>query len=484
MSLFFGNITAGKIKKISASIALALCCIAAGATAVSAASENGIELKASGSEAGLELCFPRGAAEEICSVQISVSVRSESENVYVEFIPDGGLASKINESRYQSDTGVLNIYLAGTSPLFSDSGLLNVGRVRISSDDSSASAVVGVVEDSFRFVRGGELISPEGEMSYPSPVNLSASEQSAATQPETNSTGADLSGTDLSGNDLPGTGLPVSAEQQAGDTPGNNADSYRPSGNVFPVYVAAGGELWPAVSVGGGQGVQSVQGAQSPQGLQNNGNADTGAAWDLNGFNTGEQEAAGENLNPADTSALRDVLTRADSYDQRDYSDNSYGDLNEAVNNANELLADPNATQDEIDDAMLDVENAIGMLSLRDDIPSGAEGYGAHNDDGFEGGYYNSAYGGMPGENGELLPFGQGGNYAPGADNAQGGGNDGQGENAAGPGSLLISDHERLPEGGSGVIAAVFAAVIGAAAAAVIVIRRPKKEKGTDSSEN
>ncbi|MDE6592651.1 MAG: FIVAR domain-containing protein [Oscillospiraceae bacterium] len=444
--------SAGKIKKRLASAALALFCMAFQATAVSAASENEIELKANGSEAELELCFPQGAAEEIASMQISVSVRSSSDNVYVEFIPDSGLASKITESRYQSDTGVLNIYLAGTRSLFSDSGALKVGSVKISSDSgNSATAVVGVVQDSFKFVRGGELISTEGEIGYPAAVNLTTSDSplSYPLSPDT----------------------PTLSEQPSDSVPNNTADTYRPSGNVFPVYVATDGELWPTVSV------------NNDYGHRNDSSSDPNAAEEpyYDTVEPTDQDTIGENLNPPDTSALQDVLSRADGYDQKDYSDNSYGGLNDAVSNANELLADPNATQDEIDDAMLDVENAIGMLTLRNDIPSGAEGYGANNDENTDGGYYNAAYRERTGENGEVLPVGQDGSYFAGG--GQQGGQDGDPakDNSAGlTNSLLFTESDQLSENGSRLITIGLVAIIAAAAAAVIVIKRPKKEKSAD----
>lgn len=500
MSIFFGNMTvgnrAGKIKKGLVSIALAICCMAARTADVSAASENEIELKANGSEAELELCFPRGAAEEISSMQISVSVRSSSENVYAEFIPDGGLASKITESRYQSDTGVLNIYLAGNRSLFSDSGLLTVGRVKISAGgNNGASAVVGVVQDSFKFVRGGELISPDGEMGYPPSVNLTTPGYTApdSTVPDTavadfpapDSAAPDSSAPDSAAPNsaAPDSAVPdntvphstASSEQPTANVFGNNSDTYVPSGNAFPVYVSTGGDLGYTAPAGGGN--------YDYRNDRSYGNADSGVAYEPYNYNTPEpaaQDPIGENLNPPDTSALQDVLSRADSYDQKDYSDNSYGDLNDAVNNANDMLADPNATQDDIDDAMLEVENAIGMLTLRNDIPSGAEGYGANNGEDFDGGYYNSAYGQNAGENGEALPLGQNGDLSGDGD-GQKDGNAAQDENAAGlTNSLLFSENGRLSEGGGGILTIGIVSVIAAAAAAVIVIKRPKKENGTD----
>ena len=82
---------------------------------------------------------------------------------------------------------------------------------------------------------------------------------------------------------------------------------------------------------------------------------------------------------PPDLTALYDAISRAGSYSEADYSPDSYAALNEAVNKARSVADDPAATQAEIDEAQLNIENAIGMLTLRNDIPSGAEGYAADN---------------------------------------------------------------------------------------------------------
>ncbi|MDE5576804.1 MAG: hypothetical protein K2J11_05415 [Oscillospiraceae bacterium] len=108
------GISAGIMKKMLSAAALIICCIMPLTISASAAEVNEIKLEANGSEASLELYFPQAAAEGIASMQMSVYVAANSDSVDLEFIPDSGLAAKIVESRYQSDTGMLNIYLAGT----------------------------------------------------------------------------------------------------------------------------------------------------------------------------------------------------------------------------------------------------------------------------------------------------------------------------------------------------------------------------------
>lgn len=355
MNMFFRSksvgTAAGKIKKMLGAAALAACCLMPTSLSVSAAESNEIKLEASGSEASLELYFPQAAAEDISSMQVSVSVRADSDSVDLEFIPDSGLSAKIVESRYQRETGRLNIYIAGTEPLFSASGFTKVGKVKVStSGGSAASAAVAVVEDSVRFVRSGELVSPDAD--YPASVTVTASGQSS-----------------------PGTSNPTYPNY--------------PTGNYFPNI-----PVLPAESIDETQ--KTVPGTEDDETLLD---AGAGGAYDDAALD--EQDTVGENMNPPDTSALLDALSRADDYKREDYTESSYGDLRKAVDNANEIVSDPYATQDEIDEALLDIENAIGMLRLRNDIPSGAEGYGANSDSGINGGVNN---GGSMGDDG----YGQG----------------------------------------------------------------------------
>ncbi len=163
----------GKIKKLSSVMAALLFCILTLTVGASAEAVNKIELKARGSEAQITIDFPQAAAEEIASLQLSLSLDVSSDKAEIEFIPDSGLTAKIIESRYHSDTGILNIYLAGTEAIFSSSPL-SIGIVKISG--SASSATVNIVKDSVKFVRGGELIEGEnltevyGDITYPDHV--------------------------------------------------------------------------------------------------------------------------------------------------------------------------------------------------------------------------------------------------------------------------------------------------------------------------
>lgn len=86
-------------------------------------------------------------------------------------------------------------------------------------------------------------------------------------------------------------------------------------------------------------------------------------------------------VEPADTSSLAETVDRAGGYKRSDYTEESYGTLVEALNRANAVLSNTGSTQDEVDEALLVLENAIGMLVLANNAPSGTDIYGVDNSD-------------------------------------------------------------------------------------------------------
>ncbi|MCM1059807.1 MAG: hypothetical protein NC452_05890 [Eubacterium sp.] len=325
-----------RFKKSLGAIAAAVFCVLAMTLTVFAADVQKIELVPDGGEAEIILTFPQASAEAIASLQIALRVTADSGDIRAEFIPDGGLAAKIVESRYHSDAGVLNIYLAGTEPLFDPSSpALVIGKVRISSETGGASADVSVIEDSVKFVRGSELISPIGEIAYPDTVRLTAESGSTVVPPEPPSSGGSSGG---GGFNAPPVAATADSEASVTSAPTSSASESSPQTSASAVEVSA----------------------ESP--------TDT------------PQNTPQEVLVPADTSALSDILARAADYKRGSYTDESFNALTEAVDKARELLSDPYALQEDIDEALLALENAIGMLTLNNDIPSGGEGYGAENE--------------------------------------------------------------------------------------------------------
>ena len=72
----------------------------------------------------------------------------------------------------------------------------------------------------------------------------------------------------------------------------------------------------------------------------------------------------------ADKSVLEDVLAEASKLDASAYTAESYSVLEAAVNNANAVLADENATQDDVDLAVNAVRTAIDGLVAVDGTPA------------------------------------------------------------------------------------------------------------------
>lgn len=449
------GISAGIMKKMLCAAAMMICFTTPLTICASAAEVNEIKLEANGSEASLELYFPQAAAEEIASMQMSVRVTANADSVDLEFIPDSGLAAKIVESRYQSDTGMLNIYLAGTEALFPSSGSIKVGRIRVSaSGGGAASAKVEAVRDSVKFVRSGELVSPDNDTDYPASVTVTAAGQSAPVTPDP------VYPNYPTINYFPNITLTVDADKNRNDTD----------------------EVWKPVRDDGHTEPDDYVGEYNDAVLE-------------------EQDTIGENMNPPDTSALLDALSGSDDYRRADYTESSYADLEEAVNKANELITDPYATQDEIDEALLNIENAIGMLRPRNDVPSGAEGY-SENKAGMVGGDSNGGNGYGQGEQ----PYGSdginygvndinGGSGGNGLNGSNGGNGSNSGAQAAQDGNIVNAsegvqptDHADDPFSGNEhggknhvlwiiVIAAI--AVI-AAAASIIVIKKINGKKSAD----
>lgn len=280
-----------------------LCCVTALGTVVFAVSSaQTVELSANGSAAQLVMDFPQAAAEEIASMQISLVITPSSDSADIEFVPDSGLAAKIVESRYNSDTDVLTVYLAGTKALFSDTLPLTVGEIRIGGSD--VSAVVSVKEGSIKFVRGSELMTPSGDVVYPNSVTISTG--GTPTPPSSSSTSSVPSSKPSSS---------TTSSSSSSTSSASSSDATKPN---EPVIVP---------------------------------------------------------VEPADTSSLADAVDRAGGYKRGDYTEDSYGTLVEALNKAKAVLSNTGAAQDEVDEALLVLENAIGMLTPANNAPSGTDGY-------------------------------------------------------------------------------------------------------------
>lgn len=162
--------------------------------ALAADNETPLRLQA-GQSALVEAELSQASGEKISSLQISLEVTSQdgtSGNTSVlekienlSFSPDETIASKakICEHRYHKNTGVLDIYIAGTQPLFSAEDKLTVGKVTATGKDGNGVDVyIKMVTDSFKVVRGNDL---QTIMEDEATVRIAvAAEEEKPTQPE------------------------------------------------------------------------------------------------------------------------------------------------------------------------------------------------------------------------------------------------------------------------------------------------------------
>ncbi|MCH5208269.1 MAG: hypothetical protein J1F04_05250 [Oscillospiraceae bacterium] len=302
---------------------------------VSAAETGTIELKANGGEAQLIMDFPQAAAEEIASMQLSLSISmtggSSASGADVEFVFDSGLSSKIAEARYHSDTGLLNIYLSGTEALFQKNLPLTVGKVRLSGNNASAS--VSVVRSSIKFVRGGELISPS-DVRYPQAVTISTGGETSS------STGSAPSSS--SSSSVPDSAPPSGSGSSVSDSASSSGGS--PS--------------TPSSASSSGSSPSTPDSASSSSTGNASGSAPVPAV--PNGS---------VNAGPVDKSSLLSTLSIAESYKRSDYTESSYSALVKVMNKAKTVLSDNNATQNDIDSVLLELENSIAMLVPKNGAP-------------------------------------------------------------------------------------------------------------------
>ena len=119
--------------------------------------------------------------EGISSMSFSLTVEPE-DAAKVEFVFEGSSA-EILEYSYHAEEKKLNIYMAGTAPLFAEGAeSLAVGRVVVSNESGqSVRATVGVVPDSLKYVYGSSLKGMEG-VGIPENVQIGGDDVPAPTQ--------------------------------------------------------------------------------------------------------------------------------------------------------------------------------------------------------------------------------------------------------------------------------------------------------------
>lgn len=112
-------------------------------------------------DGGVTVTSDHAGKEGISSLQLSLTVEPEDQAAGVSFV-FADTPAKIAESRYHEEDGTLNLYLAGTKPLFDESGSLKIGTVADGSGNALP-ASIRVVENSLKYVYGTDVKAMSGE---------------------------------------------------------------------------------------------------------------------------------------------------------------------------------------------------------------------------------------------------------------------------------------------------------------------------------
>lgn len=140
------------------------------------AAEEGIQKLPENGTASIEIEIPQAYGEKVSSIQFSLAVAEQNgepadtgllEKIEtISFLPSVSVSSraKICEPRYNRDTGVLNVYIAGTEPLFSEEDTLTVGTVgAVYREGESGDLFLKPLADSLKVVKGTVLKTIEDD---------------------------------------------------------------------------------------------------------------------------------------------------------------------------------------------------------------------------------------------------------------------------------------------------------------------------------
>lgn len=242
-------------------------------------SGDGFRLDQSGT---VTLDSSHAAKEGISSCRFSLTVEPESGS-HVEFAFAGDLA-EIMEYRYNADEKKLNIYMAGTDPLFpTGTESLAIGKVVVTDGSgNSGKATVSVEEGSLQFVYGSEARTME-DVDIPEAVMLGQTGSSGTTDPMNPMNPMNPITTPIP-VETPGPPAPSSPSNPAGSAPGGS----QPNGTQ-----TAGGQ--------GGSGQNSSAPGRKPGGTQVGSNQGTGGGQGSSNQGTGNDQGAGNSQESSST---------------------------------------------------------------------------------------------------------------------------------------------------------------------------------------
>lgn len=317
------------------------------------------------------LVSQHAAKEKISSLQFSLMVDGAA-NVDFQF---SASSAKVLEARYHKDTKILNIYLAGTKALFAENtDTLEIGKVLATDENgNNASATVSVVADSLWYVYGNEQIQAQG-LEVPDAVSIGSTGNSGS---GTGSNEGESGGTG-NGSNEEGSGTGNGSNEEGGGTGSNEGESGDGSsgwngsqGNQLGTDPGAPGIWNPGnsgsdqedsaeeKSQGGGSGGQSKGSGRDKRQDGEGQESNTSSETDDVPFqpDTADAETVSESYQK-----LRETLETAQKLSEEDYTPESFQILKEMIARAQEVLEHPHVTEEELQEALLNLENAIGAL--------------------------------------------------------------------------------------------------------------------------
>lgn len=188
-------------------------------SASAAGKTEGIELKPSGKQVSVQLTLPNADGEKVSSVQLTIKLDAAAvSDASFTFSQDVTAKAKVHEAYYDKEKKTMNLYIAGTKPLYTEGvDTLTLGSVTI---DGSGS--VDVHAGDVKIVRGAVLENK----------NLSADQTVQLGSSSGSNTGSGSgSGSNSGSSSGSGSGSNTGSGSGSGSNSGSGSGSNTGSGN-------------------------------------------------------------------------------------------------------------------------------------------------------------------------------------------------------------------------------------------------------------
>lgn len=143
-----------------------------------AADDNTPVRLSNGETALIEAELSQGNEEKVSSIQFSIELTDKDGNSVssdilnsiesLTFLPNQDITAKakVCEQRYHNDKGTLDIYIAGTEPLFEENNKLIAGTIAVAyTGEEKTDVYIKAADDSFKAVKGNNLETVTGNES-------------------------------------------------------------------------------------------------------------------------------------------------------------------------------------------------------------------------------------------------------------------------------------------------------------------------------